>query len=378
MTLKPFVTLIAKLLLICSIQVGTSAQITSSDLTSFPPHVEKYISDYHSIAIEEMHRSGVPASIILGQGMLESFYGKSRLTRFAKNHFGIKCHENWTGETFYHESNEFVNGKMIVISSCFRKYDNAKHSFEDHTDYLMNRNIYTSLFESKNTTYLYWAKGLQEKGYATDPNYSKKLIGMIEKYDLHLYDNYQLNEVLVQQNKPLNIIDNKINNLEDKLLYAQQTKVKLETIYQRHVQNNDDEHLSDLKAGLEMLQLSIERLQSDIESVRSQVRHIQQVDMLIVDGRRATKTKDGFNLVEIAKVMDIKIEDLLAINQLEEEIFLPNDYLIYLEKEEESFFKHDKNNVRNHFFKAEEPIKIPIKKEINSSINQDFASTNSH
>ena len=128
----------------------------------------------------------------------------------------------------------------------------------------------------------------------------------------------------------------KINSLEDKLLYAEQTKVKLETIYDRHVQNKDAEHLNDLRAGLEMLQLSIENLHANIESVRSQIKHIQQVDMLIVDGRRATKIKDGFNLIEIAKIMDIKVEDLLAINHLEDEIFLPNDYLIFLD-EKESF-----------------------------------------
>ena len=265
MTLKPIVTLIAKLLLVCSIQVGTSAQITSSEIKSTPSHVEKYIESYHTIAINEMNRSGVPASIILGQGMLESFYGKSRLTRFSNNHFGIKCHENWQGDTYYHESNEFINGKMIVVS-CFRKYDNARKSFEDHTDYLMNRNIYTSLFESGNTTYLYWAKGLQEKGYATDPYYANKLIDMIEKYNLHIYDNYQISEVVVERKKTFNAVDNKINSLEDKLLYAEQTKVKLETIYNRHIQNKDEEHVRDLRAGLEMLQLSIENLQADIES----------------------------------------------------------------------------------------------------------------
>ena len=127
-----------------------------------------------------------------------------------------------------------------------------------------------------------------------------------------------------------------------------------------------------------MLQLSIENLHANIESVRSQVKHIQQVDMLIVDGRRATKIKDGFNLIEIAKIMDIKVEDLLAINHLEDEIFLPNDYLIFLDEKEESFFKTSQINSRNQTYKVEGPIKLPVKKEINSSINQDFASINSH
>lgn len=139
-----------------------------------------YIQEYAQIAVDEMNRSGVPASITLAQGILESGNGKSELARKSNNHFGIKCHSSWTGERVYHDDDE--------KGECFRKYDNVRHSFEDHTDFLVRGSRYDFLFDLDPTDYKGWAKGLKKAGYATAPDYADRLIKIIEDEMLYKYD----------------------------------------------------------------------------------------------------------------------------------------------------------------------------------------------
>ena len=141
--------------------------------------VEDYIYMYKDIAISEMQRSGIPASIKLAQGILESANGNSRLAVQANNHFGIKCH-GWSGEEVYHDDD--------AIGECFRKYANARESFIDHTDFLVTRSRYAFLFELESTDYRGWARGLSRAGYATDPDYPQKLINLIERHNLQRFD----------------------------------------------------------------------------------------------------------------------------------------------------------------------------------------------
>ena len=140
---------------------------------------EQYINTWKDLAVTEMKRSGIPASITLAQGLLESANGNSRLAIVANNHFGIKCH-GWEGEAIYHDDDR--------KGECFRQYKNAKDSYLDHTDFLMGRSRYAFLFGYKSTDYKSWAKGLRQAGYATDPKYPQKLIDLIERYNLHQYD----------------------------------------------------------------------------------------------------------------------------------------------------------------------------------------------
>ena len=140
---------------------------------------EDYISRYKDIAIEQMMKHHIPASITLAQGILESGAGKSLLTVSSNNHFGIKCHNEWTGRRFYKDDD--------IKDDCFRVYDNAKESFEDHSKFLL-RPRYQSLFSLKITDYKGWARGLKACGYATNPQYADKLIGLIELYGLYEYD----------------------------------------------------------------------------------------------------------------------------------------------------------------------------------------------
>ena len=138
-----------------------------------------FIRKYRNIAIEEMDRTGIPASITLAQGILESADGTSELARMAKNFFGIKCHD-WQGATYIMDDDK--------KNECFRKYRYAEESWVDHSDFLVSRSHYAPLFKLSKTDYKGWAKGLKKAGYATDPNYAQRLIQIIEDEQLYIYD----------------------------------------------------------------------------------------------------------------------------------------------------------------------------------------------
>lgn len=156
-----------------------------STKTSAQEARQNYIDQFSGIAMLEMDRSGVPASIILAQGIVESNSGRSQLSLDSKNHFGIKC-KDWAGRKVYYEDDDFVNGKLI--KSCFRAYDNVLDSYADHSDFLLKGKRYRWLFDLERTDYKGWAKGLKKSGYATNPNYANMLISIIEKYNLYIYD----------------------------------------------------------------------------------------------------------------------------------------------------------------------------------------------
>ena len=140
---------------------------------------QTYIDQYRDLAIEQMLRYKIPASITLAQGIFESGAGKSRLTTEGNNHFGIKCH-GWKGRSMHFDDDD--------SQECFRAYDNAKQSYEDHSRFLLNNKRYKSLFSLSHTDYKGWARGLKAAGYATNPSYAEKLINLIELYKLYEYD----------------------------------------------------------------------------------------------------------------------------------------------------------------------------------------------
>ncbi len=141
---------------------------------------EEYIETYKGIAVDHMRKYKIPASITLAQGLLESGAGKSALTKNSNNHFGIKCHNDWTGGKVYQADD--------TPNDCFRKYKRAEDSFEDHSRFLADKPRYKSLFALAITDYRGWAKGLQQAGYATDKAYANKLIKLIEDYELYQHD----------------------------------------------------------------------------------------------------------------------------------------------------------------------------------------------
>lgn len=141
---------------------------------------EEYIEKYKGLAISHMKKYKIPASITLSQGLLESGAGNSSLTLKSNNHFGIKCHNDWKGES--------VTAKDDLPNDCFRKYKKPEESYEDHSRFLTEKKRYNSLFSLDITDYKGWARGLQQAGYATDRAYANKLIKLIEDYELYRYD----------------------------------------------------------------------------------------------------------------------------------------------------------------------------------------------
>ncbi|EGV44720.2 LysM peptidoglycan-binding domain-containing protein [Bizionia argentinensis JUB59] len=166
--------------------------------------IDDYIALYSDIAQDEMRLYHIPASITLAQGILESSSGRGRLSVEANNHFGIKCHE-WTGARIYHDDDS--------DQECFRKYNDAKYSYRDHSLFLKERKRYYKLFELEIDDYKGWARGLKDAGYATDRKYPDKLISLIERYNLHQYD-----DIVTGNKRVVNVDTNQATGLSHRVL----------------------------------------------------------------------------------------------------------------------------------------------------------------
>tara|TARA_R110002124_G_scaffold80775_4_gene213524 strand:- start:1293 stop:2174 length:882 start_codon:yes stop_codon:yes gene_type:complete len=153
---------------------STSRTVVSNDV------IGNYVLQYKDVAMKNMKIYGIPASIILAQGILESGAGRGDLALSANNHFGIKCHTGWDGDSVKHDDDS--------SQECFRKYNDAGESFKDHALFLTGRSRYANLFALSKGDYQSWASGLRKAGYATDPKYPEKLISYIERYELAQYD----------------------------------------------------------------------------------------------------------------------------------------------------------------------------------------------
>ena len=167
-----------RLLLFFPLIAGVSMQ--ASGQTGERMSRAEYIKTYKELAIAEMKRSGIPASITMAQACIESGDGNSRLAKKANNHFGIKCHDDWNGKEIHHDDDK--------KNECFRKYTSVHESFRDHSNYLLSKSRYEFLFELDPFDYKAWARGLKKAGYATDPSYAGALIGVIEEYKLYALD----------------------------------------------------------------------------------------------------------------------------------------------------------------------------------------------
>lgn len=166
-----------KVLIIVFLLLST---IFISNAQSVPALTKSYAEKYKDFAVEKMKKYGIPASITLAQGMLESNYGRSSLAVKANNHFGIKCHKDWKGATIFADDD--------LKNECFRKYPSVKDSYDDHSLFLKTKNRYAFLFDLQSNDYKGWAYGLKKAGYATNSQYAIVLIKMIEDYNLNAYD----------------------------------------------------------------------------------------------------------------------------------------------------------------------------------------------
>ena len=187
-------------------------------------NIIKYIEQYAALAVKEMERTGVPASIKIAQGIHETNAGKSDLVLQSNNHFGIKCKSSWTGEKVYHNDDE--------EGECFRKYDNATASYLDHSDYLKSQPRYAFLFEYDTNDYAAWAWGLKKAGYATNPIYAQTLIKYIEAYQLNELNKFAEKEEDLEnyfekiRNKPLQVVANNSKLMEPEEIDNPQKTVK--------------------------------------------------------------------------------------------------------------------------------------------------------
>lgn len=235
---------------------------------------EEYIATFKLAAIAEMKRSGVPASITLSQGILETESGNSELVKKSNNHFGIKCKKEWTGESVRHTDD--------APNECFRKYNTAAESYKDHSDYLKTSPRYASLFELPLSDYKSWAYGLKKAGYATNPRYPQIVIANIEKYNLHLFD--------LLQNEEVNLVTGVIE--KEKPLVA--TNTQPITV--------DSDLAIEVKANKRF------------------------------NGLKAIFASKGISLLAIATAANIPLQKLLSYNDLQNDGLLADDQLIYLEK----------------------------------------------
>lgn len=173
---------------------GAEIQLeATSNVRTYEEEIKLYVANFNEIAKNNMKTHGIPASIILAQGILESGAGKGKLAQSANNHFGIKCHKGWTGDSVKHDDD--------AEQECFRKYSQPSESYKDHSLFLTSRSRYATLFKLDKGDYQSWARGLKAAGYATDVKYPDKLIGLIERFELYKYDNEVLSRNYIPAKK---------------------------------------------------------------------------------------------------------------------------------------------------------------------------------
>jgi len=240
--------------------------------------VRNYINKYKDIAIEEMIRTGVPASITLAQGIHETGAGTSQLVLKSNNHFGIKCKTDWKGERVYHDDD--------ARGECFRKYDDAFQSYRDHSDFLKYRPHYASLFELDPLDYKAWAHGLKKAGYATNPKYPQILIKLIEDYQLQDYSLIALN-----MKKPEN---------EDAIWASNTTTVKNET--------------------------------AQPAKVKRDLKQLYPAGVFEINRTRVIVVSEGTSFLKVANEHDISLKRLFEFNDMEEEDVASEDRLIFLQR----------------------------------------------
>lgn len=276
-------------------------------------NVQDYINKYKGTAINEMIRTGVPASITLAQGILESGSGQSKLAMYSNNHFGIKCKEEWTGDKTYHDDDR--------KHECFRVYRTAEESFKDHSDFLKNRPYYTELFDLDPTDYKGWAKGLKKAGYATERDYASNLIKLIEQNDLEEYS------------------DEAIAMMEKGQTYSTSNTVTASIAKPNNSSNNQASNVALFSDGEAMSNTSKEKKATIANTAPQVATSIGSVTGQYPDGIfkiNATSVlfaKNGSSLFAIASNNNISYGKLLTFNDLQGNVdILPSDRLIYLSK----------------------------------------------
>lgn len=283
---------------------------------------EAYINTYKDLAINEMKRTGIPASITLAQGMIESDYGRSPLARDGNNHFGIKCHSDWTGPTLRHHDDK--------RNECFRKYRKAEESFYDHSDFLKSGSRYSFLFDIDHTDYKAWARGLKKAGYATNPDYANMLIRTIEENNLWYFDQGKMpQKKAVQTIVPIN--EEKILNkkTEESPLVQVNDNYAVPARVSRIMENNRVQYIivkdGDTKEKLEkefnLLRWELAKyneLDSDFQPIAGQILYLQPKREKAEPGKETHITAEGETMYQISQKYGIKLKSIYELNRMNE------------------------------------------------------------
>lgn len=273
--------------------------------------VEQYIETYKDLAMEEMIKSGIPASITLAQGILESEYGNSRLAREANNHFGIKCKETWTGPTIRHTDDAPLE--------CFRKYGSAEESYRDHSEFLKTRSHYAFLFTLDILDYKAWAYGLKKAGYATSPKYPVALIESIEKHNLHQYSILAMNKKEASGNMASNFRDSASSGRSDVQVKTESTTSVSSS--SQHATNQTEE-----------------------------VNKIYPEGVFEINRTKVVYIKAGTSWIAIAQKYDVSLHHLFDFNDIAAQEILLNDQLVFLSR------KRKKGSVEYHTVRTGETL----------------------
>ncbi len=282
---------------------------------------DDYISKYRDLAISEMKRTGIPASITLAQGMIESDYGRSRLAREANNHFGIKCHNDWTGPTIRHNDDR--------RNECFRKYGKPEDSYYDHSDFLKSGSRYKSLFYLNPTDYKGWARGLKKAGYATNPDYANMLIRKIEEYNLSDFDRNIKGSSLQppytvegRDNDSVQNPDNRpvpVNSSEEKITLPSNVQRVMENNRIQFIIVKDGDTREKLEDELHLLRWELPRyneLDSDFPLVTGQILYLQPKRDKAEPGKEYHTTVEGDTMYGISQQYGIKLKSLYEMNRM--------------------------------------------------------------
>lgn len=290
---------------------------------------EQYIKKWAPTAVKEMYRSGVPASITLAQGLLESRWGQSALAAEGNNHFGIKCHNDWKGKTM--KVDDDAKGE------CFRVYDTAEESFQDHSDFLRYRDRYKFLFDLKPTDYKGWAYGLKKAGYATAPTYAESLIKYIEKYKLYEYDTLTAAEAEALANSYEESVDVKDSGSSVKPSKSSSGKVSSAKSSRaaRRAAKRSKKHSSlaeEIDYGhLPASPLSIEEPKKITSGRYEEVQFSLHREAYSKNGVPFVTSIDGETYSSIAKSYDLTLREILRFNDLSGERELKPGTIVYLQ-----------------------------------------------
>jgi len=303
----------------------------------------EYIETYKNLAMAEMEQYGIPASITLAQGAFESGDGNSRLAKKANNHFGIKCHD-WKGKTFNYDDDS--------NNECFRKYKSVEESFKDHSEFLYTKQRYAELFKLQPDDYKGWAKGLKEAGYATNPNYTKAIIKVIDEYQLYKYDQ----QVIAKTGGKT---DTKETFAKDE--FAGNRKVYYNNRV-KYIIARQGETFSDLSEELDLLAWQLPKYNDMKENIvlsEGEKIYLQPKRNKGDSRKKYHIVKEGETLNDISQLYAIKLNKLALHNHLTPESYLrPGDQITLRGRKRDIHVKNNPPKIENKNEESQEEFKV--------------------